>query len=297
MRDMIALRSTRSAALAAALAFMGLLSPLGAATAVRAQGFYGLEEVDAVLAPRAVLGRFSRDGYRAFSHPRFDGEVYTLDADSPWGNRVRLVVDARSGRLLDRERIEAPLYPPGTIPGGRRPGYGWTEADVRVPPASEPIRDPALRSPYRGELTYGREAPMEERRVATRPGPLPSDRPDVSRVAPAAPAAPAAPSGQGGNPLGLNPDSPEARGARRPETPRKVAKPAKPVESPAALIEPKPAAPVPEPKPAPAEAVAAASPPPAAKPADAGWKSPPDGNRPVRVIGGITPVPGKDEAK
>ncbi len=297
---MIAVRSKRSGAAAAALALAGLLACAGGgvSTPAAAQAFYGVEEVDAVLAPRAVLGRLSRDGYRAFSHPRFDGEAYTVDADSPWGNRVRLIVDARSGRLIDRERIEAPLYPPGAIPGGRRAGYGWTEADVRVPPA-ESSRDPALRAPYRGELTYGREEPMEERRVATRPGPLPSDRPAVSRAAPGVPpAAAAAPAAPGVNPLGLNPDSPEARAVRRPETPRRIAKPAKPVESPAALIEPKPAAkaaPAPEAKPA--ETVADASPPPAPKAAEPGWKSPPDGGRPVRVIGGVTPVPAKDEAK
>ncbi|MFE1597588.1 hypothetical protein [Methylobacterium sp. ID0610] len=307
---MIARRSTRSAAPAAALTVAGLLTALGlvAPRPASAQVYYETEEVDAVLAPRAVLVRLGREGYRAFTHPRFDGDTYVLEADSPWGNRVRLIVDARTGRVIDRDRIEAPLYPPGSIPGGRRPGYGWTEADARALPPGEigrpPLpRDPAAGMPSAGvpaygrtpgygrvEPGYGRPAPLataplpEEQRVAARPLPQPE------RSAPAAVAPRAAPDG---NPLGLNPDN---QAVRRSESRKTVKTPPKPIESPAALIEPKPKPAAPQPA-AESKPVAAASPAPApTKAADAGWKTPPEaGNRPVRVIGGITPVPGKDE--
>ncbi|ACA16286.1 putative exported protein of unknown function [Methylobacterium sp. 4-46] len=291
MRDMIALRSTRSAAPAAALAFAGLIALLGVAapSPARAQVSYEAEQVDAVLAPRAVLARLGREGYRGFTHPRFDGDTYTLDADSPWGNRVRLTVDARSGRVLDRDRIEAPLYPPGIVPGARRPGYGWTEAEARIAPPGDlgrPLpRDPEV-VPLPRIPSYGRGGPLpEEPRLAARPLPQPErSLPQAARPAPTPSAA------RDANPLGLNPDNPAIR---RPAAPRRTAKPApKPVESPAALVEPRPALKR-DAAPEPAKPAVAAN----APAADPGWKTPPDsGNRPVRVIGGITQVPAKDEA-
>ncbi|AWN52145.1 hypothetical protein DK412_11045 [Methylobacterium sp. 17Sr1-1] len=109
----------------------------------------------------------------------------------------------------------------------------------------------------------------------------------------------------------MNPDSPAARtGAAprretapegaKPEAPRRTAARTKPAETetPAALVPP--LAPKTESKAAPAKVVPPAKaaevvPPKAPETKDGGWKTPPDGNRPVRVIGGITQVPGKDE--
>ncbi|MFH6781169.1 MULTISPECIES: hypothetical protein [Methylobacterium] len=334
------------AALLAALA-----ATLLAGAPARAQGYrqdyrqeyqIGIEdENDAILPPRAVLFRLGRAGFTGMSHPRFDGETYRVEADSPWGNRVQLVVDARTGRILDRERLEAPLIPPGTIPGGRRPGYGWTEADVRPPaPRDDMFRERGPRGDFResgprdgayAPVPLPRAEPLppvgerpEERRVAARP--LPQTAPQqavpgqaVPGMEPPSPAVRAAPTprGAGPNPLGLNPDSPAARngaasrrettpeGARhegvKPEAPRRTAartkpqeKPQEKIETPAALVPP--LAPKAEParKEQPAKA-AEATPAKAPEAKDGGWKTPPDGNRPVRVIGGITQVPGKDE--
>ncbi|AWN45809.1 hypothetical protein DK419_05320 [Methylobacterium terrae] len=315
-------------------AFLAALAAtlLGSAATIRpaqAQGYRVVieDEDDAILPPRAVIFRLGRAGFSGMSHPRFDGETYRVEADSPWGNRVQLVVDARTGRILDRERLEAPLIPPGTIPGGRRPGYGWTEADMRPPAPRDGIfrergpRDGGLRD---GGLRDGdayapaplsRGVPLppvgerpEERRVAARP--LPPAAPPTEAPSPAARVAPApsAPRAGGPNPLGLNPDSQAARtGAAprresvpeggKPEAPRRSAartKPPEKIETPAALVPP--LAPKAEPaakEAPPARAAEAAVPKPAEK--DGGWKTPPDGNRPVRVIGGVTQVPGKDE--
>ncbi|MBZ6412766.1 MULTISPECIES: hypothetical protein [Methylobacterium] len=337
-------RSVTGAALLAALAatlMTGTILP------AQAQGYrpgYPVaieDEDDAILPPRAVIFRLGRAGFTGMTHPRFDGETYRVEADSPWGNRVQLVVDARTGRILDRERLEAPLIPPGTVPGGRRPGYGWTEADSRPPwPRDEAFRDRAPRGGD-GWREEGRYAPVplpraeplpsgerpEERRVAARP--LPQGAPQFEPAAPSARVAPAprASTNAGPNPLGLNPDSTAARtGAAprretppegvkseapktegtRPEAPRRTAarpNPPERIEAPAALVPPlapKPtqsAKPVPATKePAPAKAAEAAqAKAPDARPAEGGWKTPPEGNRPVRVIGGITQVPGKDE--
>ncbi|WP_298965461.1 hypothetical protein [uncultured Methylobacterium sp.] len=306
---MIARRSIASAALLAALVLAG---PVTGPAAAQVYG-YTVEEVDAVLSPRAVLARLGRQGYAPLSHPRFDGETYTLDAESPGGNPVRLVVDARSGRILDRDRLEAPLYPPAPIPSGRRPGYGWTEEARGFDPESDPRQGrgvllPPGSIPMPGERAGPRiqavRPPVEPApRLATREAP-PTDEPRPAVAAPARPAGP--------NPLGLNPDSPAGRGARSPEgseaAPRKPPRPA--AISPAAIDRRLQATPPAEAKPAqPATPPAAEARSGDIKSAEAksgeakfgeskpatGWTTPPDGNRPVRVIGGVTQVPGKDE--
>ncbi len=302
-------RSVTGAALLAALAAT-LLAGAAMTAPARAQGYgYTVEDEDSViLPPRAVIFRLGRAGFTGMTHPRFDGETYRVEADSPWGNRVQLVVDARTGRILDRERLEAPLIPPGTVPGGRRPGYGWTEAEARPPwPRDDAFREPPPRdNNWRDRGTYApvplsRAEPLppvdrrpEERRVATRP--LPPQ--DIQAVPPAEAPAPRAPRAAGPNPMGLNPDSPAARSGAAPrresvapegakhEAPRKTAartKPSETIETPAALVPPlapQPAA-KPDPKPASPPAKAAeAAPPKPAEAKDGGWKTPPDGNRP-----------------
>ncbi|MGE7418210.1 hypothetical protein [Methylobacterium tarhaniae] len=311
-------RSVTGAALLAGLA-AALLTGAAMPGPAQAQGYRVVieDEADAILPPRAVLFRLGRAGFTGMTHPRFDGETYRVEADSPWGNRVQLVVDARSGRILDRERLEAPLVPPGTIPGGRRPGYGWTEADVRPPPRGEIYGERGPRDGgFRGGETYApvplsRGEPLppvetrpEERRVAARP--LPPAAPAFEAPSPAM----RAPRAAGPNPLGMNPDSPAARtGAAprrettpegaKPEAPRRTAarpKPAGTIETPAALVPPLAPKAEPAAKPASPPAKAAdAAPPKTPEAKESGWKTPPDGNRPVRVIGGITQVPGKDE--
>ncbi|MEH3147933.1 MAG: hypothetical protein PGN34_21905 [Methylobacterium frigidaeris] len=303
----------RSIAGAAALAASALAGPVTGPAAAQVYG-YTVEEIDAVLSPRAVLARLGRQGYAPLTHPRFDGETYILDAESPGGSTVRLVVDARSGRILDRDRLEAPLYPPAPIPSGRRHNYGWTEEARGFDPDSDPrqgravplppgtIPMPGDRAPPRIQAERPPVDAVPERRLATRDAP-PTNEP---RPAPAAPPRPAAP---GANPLGLNPDNPAARtGARPPEgsdaAPRKAPRPvaSRPADSPAAIDRRLQAAPPAEAKPAQTEAppaaerkpVAAAGAKPATTPGTA-WTTPPDGNRPVRVIGGVTQVPAKDE--
>lgn len=326
-------RSVTGAALLAALAATLLA---GAVAPARAQGYRVVieDEDDAILPPRAVVFRLGRAGFTGMSHPRFDGETYRVEADSPWGNRVQLVVDARTGRILDRERLEAPLIPPGTIPGGRRPGYGWTETEARPawPRDSWPREEASRERPPRnggwrdgGARDGGAYAPVplsrgeplppvgerpEERRVAARPLPQPTPQPGAPSYEAPARAAPA-PRAAGPNPLGMNPDSPAGRtGAvprreaapegAKPEAPRRTAARTKPAETetPAALVPP--LAPKTEPRTPPAKVTPPAKaaevvPPKAPEAKDGGWKTPPDGNRPVRVIGGITQVPGKDE--
>lgn len=134
----------RRAAAAALLLGAGLQ---GAA----AQGYswgYGPEDVygsprgvyynraEALLSPRAVADGLEDRGFSAIARPRFDGRAYIVEATSPRGARLRLVIDGRDGAVIGREALGAPYYPsvrprPAAPGYAAAPGYGWTEDDAR----------------------------------------------------------------------------------------------------------------------------------------------------------------------
>lgn len=271
---------------------------LGMLGALPAQAQY-FSEPEAILPPRAVVWRLNDRGFTEITRPRFDGRAYVVEASGPYGNRLRLFVDARDGAILGRERLDRPV-PRIVRPA---PGYGWTEEDEGV---RRPIRE-AERIVPPADIPSVPE--MLPRRPRLDPSPVTrSEAPD-------------------GNPLGMNPDgrnpdtrNPESRG--RVEAPRKVVRltppkataprpatespkladtpptpAAKPATAPAsAALEAPKAVPVPV---TPAPTPAAVQPPPPEKAASKDWKDPPaDQKRNVRVIGGATIVPGanpKDE--
>ena len=261
------------------LASIGLLA---AASGAGAQ--YYDRDVDALLPPRAVVWRLSREGFTALSHPRFDGVGYVVDAESPWGNRVRLFVDARSGTIVDRERVEAPLYPPGRV-GRPGPGYGWTEEEVvvRAPRVARAAPDAAPTNPFASN--YPSRAPT----------------PAEMRAAP--------PSGL--NPEAAGPPREPTEGARR--APRRTARLAAPRVVPPGTPPAKVAPSVPSPAPVGPAAASAVAPAadakaaqqaatvepsapaavPVAPPAHSPREEPaPAPQRQVRVIGGVTPLQG-----
>lgn len=275
------------------------VSALGAGTA-RAQYAY---ESDMLMPPRAVVWRLNDRGFTEVTRPRFDGQAYIVEASSPYGDRVRLFVDARDGRIVGRQRLDAPLEPPARVVR-RAPGYGWTEEDESI---RRPIRE-AERIVPPADIPFPQG---QARRVR----PEAVERPEPGMRA----AAPARPDPVDRNPMGLNPD---ARGAEtRPssDAPRKVVRlnpPAKAATPPATPSAPRlsdvpPAAAKVDA--APGSESAAVSPPKASSPAASGsamtpasvqppaaekstaqaWKDVPgDAKRPVRVIGGATVVPG-----
>lgn len=295
---------------------LGMAAMTLAAAPAQAQYF---DPFDEVISPRSIVWRLNDRGFTEISRPRFDGRAYVVEAESPRGGRVRLIVDARDGAVLGRVRLDTPLMPPARI---GRPGnvYGWTEGDMAarrgeddgpIPPGNVPsARDFAPRSPLRG--------PEVDRAMPDRFAP---DRPETSRrTDPVDP-----------NALGLNPEA--AR--RNPEPSRKVvrlppqAKPTgskaresgseaartvpsapalRPTEAEAPAVKPEqPVAAIEAPKAAPTPAAAQPPPPertvPAAeakaaeaKPPAQAWKDPPAENkRPVRVIDGATVVPGSGD--
>lgn len=259
-----------------------LLATLGALPA-RAQY---LDEPEVILPPRAVVWRLNDRGFTEITRPRFDGRAYVVEASGPYGDRVRLFVDARDGAILGRERLDRPI----ARVARPAPGYGWTEEDEG---SRRPIREAE-------RIVPPADIPSVPGTLARRPvlDPSPVGRSEAPDR----------------NPLGLNPDA-----RARTEAPRKVVRlappkaaapraanespklsdvppaiAARPANAPAsAALEAPKTSPVPAPTPA------AIQPPPPEKSTSKDWKDPPaDAKRSVRVIGGATVVPGtspKDE--
>ncbi|KQP76263.1 hypothetical protein ASF41_00185 [Methylobacterium sp. Leaf111] len=276
---------------------------LSAAPAAQAQYAY---EPDLLLPPRAVVWRLNDRGFTDVTRPRFDGQAYILEASNPYGDRLRLFVDARDGRIIGRHRLDVAPYAPPRIMR-RAPGYGWTEDDEAI---RQPIRQ-AERIIPPADIPF----PQDQARRA-RPAPagltdLANRSETGSRTVQPAPPGPA-----DRNPMGLNPDARGADAKPKSETPRKVVrltptvKAGSPVVTPGApkLSDVPPAgskadaapaavnAAVSSPKvdgPAAAMTPASVQPPPVPKPMAQNWKDvPADAKRPVRVIGGATIVPG-----
>lgn len=276
------------------------------ASSAHAQYF---DPFDDVMPPRAVVWRLNDRGFTEVTRPRFDGRAYVVEAESPNGGRVRLILDPRDGAVLGRVRLSEPLVPPPLRVDRPRGPYGWTEEDVA------PRRREAERTIPPSDIPYGR-TPDRQRRADLGP-PLPGVplRSDVPRrVEPGDP-----------NALGLNPDAARRNGDPARRTSR-LNPPARPAEArgrdrspnaagttPAVRATPAATAPtlrpgeVPATKPeAPVAAVtpttpAAVQPPaqsvtPATSDTKSGapsWQDPPaDAKRPVRVIDGATVVPG-----
>lgn len=299
-----------------------------------AQGFYRevygppravYFEEDGLLPPREVVDELRDRGFTEIARPRYDGRHYRVEATSPRGQRMRLVVDAREGDVIGREPLGGVYYPSERVRPAA-PGYGWTEDDMRarrpireaeriVPPADIPSVPGLRNAPLGSERAAPREARIERvppiprpeanplgvnpdavarsetpRRAAAKTAPTPK-LPSQARVAPTAPE----PS-LGSSPAGSSAMTPAAR-----------SEPAKPDAKEAKAVEPKANAARPEPakesvKPEPAkDATGEVAKEPTktaeSKPAPAagkGWQDPPaDGPRKnVRVIGGATVVPG-----
>jgi hypothetical protein len=268
------------------------------------------------LPPGEIRDLLEEDGYEVAGPIRLYGSTYDVDAVDEDGRRVRLSVDALRGRVLERRLAGRPLARPydeieidpapprrqagrpspfdempeeelrrrGELvrpdrPGGLPPGPGAPDrlggaGPIDAMPRLEPIRpvEVAPVAPLPAP-TDTRLAPTENRRAAVPAGPTAPD-PTPPREA-----------GRNEPVFGTNPGA--AKPAARPQAPRSANVPprepdpkpaASATETPASVAAPKVAAPKTElPKTeAPAAAEAASRP-----------------NRTVRVIEGVTPVPGQ----
>lgn len=266
-------------ALRAGLLSAGLLLPcfpLTGTGAAEAQGFGRTFFEDDVLPPRVIAWRLADRGFTGVSRPRFDGRFYVVDAISPAGLPVRLVLDPANGVIVGRERVQGQdVYARLERPPPRPvPGYGWTEDDVARPLTSEP--GPAARALRR---------PGSEAARPTEPNPLGLNPDGNHRADPPRRIARTSPTRTPDKPaLRVSPPAPSPKAAVEKAAPE-TAKPENTPATPAANANEAPdkaPAPVTEPKP-----IASTAPP------KQDWKDPPsEGKRPVRVIGGATVVPG-----
>lgn len=132
------------------LAFALGISALASADPALAQGYswgprppWAFQE-EAPLPPRAVMAGLQRRGFSPMSRPRFTGSAYVVDAVSPRGDQVRLVLDAYTGQVLDRERLAEAIMPPRGIGPYRGPEFGFSPPEM--PPAQAPVRKRSART-------------------------------------------------------------------------------------------------------------------------------------------------------
>ena len=239
---------------------------------------------DEILPPRVVAWRLAERGFSGLSRPRFDGRVYVVDAMSPSGVPVRLLVDPVAGAIIGRQRVG----PPDTYARLERPapGFGWTEDEAAAPrrvvwPA--PFDEtPALRLPRRPAGEAARPEANPDGLNPNAAGRTGAPR-KVARATPARP-----PELRPG--LRTSPEAPAPKVAPAESGKADAKADAKPDPRDASVGTGQPAAPAAPPSAKPADTVVAEAP-----KATKDWKDPPSDKKPVRVIGGATIVPGTAE--
>lgn len=177
------------------------------------------------LPPRVVTERLEQQGYEDVSRLRFTGTLYIVDATAPGDMRMRVVVDAIRGVILDR-----------TVLGERR-AFGLREdldeerRDARPPrPAPERRREVSRTpvDPAPGALATPadpRLAPGDSGGAALAEPRRPPSARSATRTAPASPKPAIAPEGSTA-PYGVNPETSPRRKAVDPKSPVDAKNPA-----------------------------------------------------------------------
>ena len=98
----------------AAASGLALAAALLVAAPARAQGFFSFFE----MSPRQVVSMLEDDGYELRGPMVRRGDVYVINVVSVSGRPVRLIVDARDGRILQRFASPAPNWRDGDQDGG-----------------------------------------------------------------------------------------------------------------------------------------------------------------------------------
>ncbi|MBP1182693.1 hypothetical protein [Methylobacterium sp. PvR107] len=233
--------------------------------------------------PRVVAWRLADRGFTGVGRPRFDGRVYVVDAVSPTGVPVRLLVDPGMGAIVGRQRLGAPeTYARLERPA---PGFGWTEEEAGPRGVARPL------SPENNPAPRPQRRPAGE---ALRPEPNPDGvNPDnIGRSAPPRKTVRANPVRPLEKPAHrVSPEAPAPKLAPAESAKTEPGTDAKPETKSAAIDKAAPATPAPAAAAKTSESTLAA----ASKPPAQDWKDPPPDKKPVRVIGGATIVPGTAE--
>jgi hypothetical protein len=140
---------------------------------------------DAGVPPHEVLTIVRSMGLEPLTRPVRNGPAYALRAVDPAGEEVRVVVDARRGRVLHvsplgpRFSVMPAPYgrPPGSIPSVPD-GYGPSSRIAAVPPAAD---GPAIHGPGAGAVPRAPAiATPQPSSAQAGPPPLPRPRPKVA---------------------------------------------------------------------------------------------------------------------
>lgn len=169
----------------------GLASSL--AGTAKAQWFFG----PPVLPEHAIVDVLRQDGFRRISPPILNRDVYFLNAVDPYGDAVRVIIDAYSGHI-----IKAHLR--SNVPWVHADPYDDEPARPRVQPrppkqalAPEPrVREPAPEirrtpSPPKERLVKPKETPKETAKPPV--AEAPQGTKGQPRVIPMSPSVPVAP--------------------------------------------------------------------------------------------------------
>lgn len=221
----------RKAVRAGLLGALALVALAAAPAPAAAQIFFefGVWRLD----PVDVIDELRDQGFRQVGPLIPRGRVYLVDATEPTGERVRLVVSAGSGDILQTIVLSQPRFidvPPEhrrplrrARPVEPREESGRPQRQAVVPPERPPVRpqprpSPTLRPPAeerpQSETKPEREAPKP--RTATRPEPqkpVKRETPAATPPAPVPPPAAAAP---------VQPPEPPRTQSARPEEPVRV---------------------------------------------------------------------------
>jgi hypothetical protein len=177
---------------------------LAAAEPAAAQLVYPVPPGPALaMPPHEVVAMVRSTGLEPLSRPVRHGPAWVLRAVSPAGQEMRVVVDARLGRIVRVAPMLGPRYaasapPPYGRPPGRitlvTDGYGPNSRIAALPPDLDgsPLHGPA--GVYDGWPGARAPAALAPPSAQAGPPPLPRPRPNVASAAkPATDVAPAAP--------------------------------------------------------------------------------------------------------
>jgi hypothetical protein len=142
-----------------------------------------------VLPPHEILTSVRSTGLEPLSRPMRFGPAYSLRAADPAGREVRVIADARTGRILKVDPVLFPRYVGPPPPHGRPPGritavpdgYGPNSRIATLPPGAE---GPPPDVPAAGGLPAVRAPAAVAPRPTAQAGPppLPRPRPKLAAV-------------------------------------------------------------------------------------------------------------------
>ena len=140
------------------------------------------------LPPSEIVLIVRAAGLRPTSEPALTGSTYVVRAVDPYATPIRVIIDARYGRILSVHRMAAtePPHPPSGALGMRdrpyRTDYARDDACGLLPPRSIPLR-PLAAAPAHPPLPKPRAATAAE---AAKPATVPDGTPAAQPGSPTA---------------------------------------------------------------------------------------------------------------